>query len=423
MKKITALVTTFAIVYSLSACNNPPSEPFSESMSESEISPVSSSDNRTENASDSGASAASTSETSTANVSKAPSTDIAVLSESGDDIPEDKPPEVPIPDDFDICDYITDFDDVELMGCSYVSETSIPLADEAAVEKALDAYFDSEAYSEALELAVEAYHFENGELTEYDDSEDWLKLGYKPYIVRSETSELTFQPDIALSAKYKFDGENEESIVMLKVPLPMSEIAWSNHADYGIPVYISSDGDAYILYDACYQGCDYFKLLSYADGSIQVQFDFGHNQAGQKSVIYSFKNGAPKLELSGAPIGLYDGILMKGFGWDIFEPFLYDKKNGEFCGVAAVSPSRELAEIICSDKTVLSYVPDAWESYKKDRIQVIGGKYITFVTGIPWSDNTFIYNSADKCFERVEQSVTAANSLPEQITKSYNVRL
>lgn len=415
MKKITALFTVFALVFLLSACNNTPSELPSESTSDSGSS-VGTTSERT---------AESTSTVST--TSKASSTSSVTSTESStdtSDVPEDKPPEIPLPDDFDLCDYITDFDDVELMGCSYVDDTaSIPLADETAFELAIDAYMNSEYYSEALELAKEMYHFENGELTENDDSEGWLKLGYKPYIVQSETSELTFQPDIALSAKYKFNGENEESIVLLKVPLPMSEIAWSNHADYGIPVYISSGGEAYILYDACYQGCDYFKLLSYADGSIQVQFDFGHNQAGQRSAIYSFKNGAPKLELSGAPIGLYDGMLMKGFGWDIFEPFLYDKENGEFCGIAAVAPSRELAEIICSDKTVLSYVPDAWEIYKKDRMQIIGGKYITFATGIPWSDDTFIYNSADKCFERVEQPVSVANSLPEQITKSYNVRL
>ena len=415
MKKITALFTIFALIFLLSACNNTPSELPSESTADSGSSVGTTSDSTSESTS------------TVLSTSKASSTSSVTSTENNadtSDIPEDKPPEVPLPDYFDLCDYISGFDDVELMGCSYVADTvSIPLADETAIAKAIEAYLNSEAYSEALELANEMYHFENGELTENDDSEGWLKLGYKPYIVQSETSELTFQPDIALSAKYKFDGENEESIVLLKVPLPMSEIAWSNHADYGIPVYISSGGEAYILYDACYQGCDYFKLLSYADGSIQVQFDFGHNQAGQRSAIYSFKNGAPNLELSCVPIGVYDGMLMKGFGWDIFEPFLYDKENGEFCGIAAVAPSRELAEIICSDKTVLSYVPDAWEIYKKDRIQIIGGKYITFVTGIPWSDDTFIYNSADKCFERVEQPVSVANSLPEQITKSYNVKL
>lgn len=415
MKKITAFFTIFALFFTLSACNNTPSELPSESTEDSGSSVVSSSESADE----------STSTVST--TSKAPSTSSVTSTESSadtSDIPEDKPPDVPLPDDFDLCDYIPDFDDVELIGCSYVDDTaSIPFADETAVEKAIEAYMNSEMYSEALEAANERYHFENGELTENDDSEGWIKLGYKPYIVQSETSELIFQPDIVSRFKYKLDGENEESIVMLRVPLPMSMSDWSGHASFHIPVYINASGEAHILYDACCQDYSSVKLLSYTDGSVQVLFDFGHNQAGQRSAIYSFKNGAPKLELSGAPIGVYDGMLMKGFGWDIFEPFLYDKEHDEFCGVAAVTPSRELAEIICSDKTVLSYVPDAWEIYKKDRMQIIGGKYITFTTGIPWSDDTFIYNSADKCFERIEQPVTVANSLPEQITKSYNVRL
>lgn len=416
MKKITALFTVFALLLTLSACNNTPSELSSESSADSSSSVTST----TESTAESTSTTSSTSKAST--TSSIPAISTKSSTDDISDAPTEKAPEVPIPDDFDICDYITDFDDVELIGCSYVEDPTIPLADETAFAKAIEAYMNSEAYSEALERAKEMYHFENGELTENDDSEGWIKDGYKRYIVQSEMSELTFQPDIAASAKFKLDGKNEESIVLLKVPVPMSKVEWSNHADYGIPVYINTDGKTHILYDACNQGSNYFKLLSYTDGTIQVMFGFGHNQAGLRSAIYSFKNGAPKLELSGAPIGLYDGMLMKGFGWDIFEPFLYDKENGEFCGIAAVSPSRELAEIICSDKTVLSYVPDAWEMYQKDRIQIIGGKYITFTTGVPWSDNTFIYNSADKCFELVEP-VAATDTLPEQITRSYNVRL
>lgn len=415
MKKITALFTISALIFTLSACNNMSSELPSESTADSSSSVVSTSES----------SAESTSTVST--TSEASSTSSATSTESStdtSDIPEGKPPEVPLPDDFDLCDYITDFDDVELMGCSYVEDTaSIPLADETAIAMAVEAYMKSEMYSEALEQAKEMYHFENGELTENDDSEGWIKLGYKPYIVQSETSELTFQSDIVSSVKYRFDEENEESIVLLRVPLPQSLSDWSGHANFHIPVYINVSGEAHILYDACRQDYGSVNLLSYTDGTIQVLFDFGHNQSGQKSAIYSFGNGIPKLELSGVPIGVYDGMLMRGFGWDIFEPFLYDKENGEFCGVAAVSPSRELAEIICSDKTVLSYVPNAWEIYKKDWLQIIGGKYITFATGVPWSDDTFIYNSTYKCFERVEQPVTVANSLPEQITRSYNVRL
>lgn len=410
MKKITALFTVFALVLSLSACNNTPSELPSGSSEDSRSSVTSTTEST------------STSEVST--TGGAPVTSTQISTEDISDAPAEKAPEVPIPDDFDICDYIPDFDDVELVGCSVVEDPSIPLADETAFAKAVEAYMNSEMHSEALERAKEMYHFENGELTENDDSEGLIKIGYKRYIVQSETSELTFQPDIVASAKYKHDGENEESIVLLRVPLPESKSDWSGHANFHIPVYINADGEAHILYDACRQDYGTTKLLSYTDGSVQVLFNFGHNESGQRSAIYSFKDGKPKLELAGYPVSVYDGMIMGGYGWRFFEPFLYDKENGEFCGIAAVAPSRELAEIICSDKTVLSYVPDAWEMYQKDKIQIIGGKYITFTTGIPWNDNTFIYNSADKCFERVEP-VAVTDSLPEheQITKSYNVRL
>lgn len=421
MKKTTALFTIFAIICTFPACSNLSSELHSESTSGSRVSVTSNSDNIAESASDSGTSVTSNSD----NIAESTTASKATSTESGDVIPEDKPPEVPIPDDFAICDYITDFDDVELMGCSYVSETSIPLADETAVDRALDTYFDSVLYREAHETAVEMFHFENGELIENDDFDGmlWFRPDYKHYIIPDEMSELTFKPDIMSSYKFKFDRENEESLVLLRVPLPESCVDWSGHASFHIPVYVNANGDAQILYDVSSQDFGGMRLISYSDGTVHVLFNFGHNEASQRGAIYSFKDGKPKQELADSPVSLYNGMLMNGYGWRFFEPFLYDKENDEFCGVAAVSPSRELAEIICSDKTVLSYVPDAWESYKKDRIQVIGGKYITFVTGIPWSDNTFIYNSVDKCFERVEQSVTAANSLPEQITKSYNVRL
>ena len=102
---------------------------------------------------------------------------------------------------------------------------------------------------------------------------------------------------------------------------------------------------------------------------------------------------------------------------------MLDGESGEFCAVAAVPPSAELAEMICSDVIIRTYVPNAWEMYRNNRIQIIGGKYITFNTGMPWSDYTFIYNSGYKCFERVEPVSVTGSALPEQITKSYNIKL
>ena len=330
-----------------------------------------------------------------------------------------------LPDNFAINDYITDFDNAALMKCSYIDNYLIPLADEASVAKAVEVYKNSEFYKESLEMANEMFRFESGELVDNEASEMpvWLKYEYKDYIIYSETSEISFRYDVISSVKYVLDGENEESIVLLKVPLPLSKCDSSAHAGFHIPVYINADGDAHILYDACRQDYGTFELIAYMDGTVHALFGFGHNEGGQLGTVYSFKNGSPKLELSGCPISLYQGMLMGGFGWNTFEPFMLDGESGEFCAVAAVPPSAELAEILCSDKTISTYVPDAREMYRNGQIQIIGGKYVTFTTGMPWNDYTFIFNSEYKCFERVEPVSVTGSALPEQVTKSYNVKL
>lgn len=330
-----------------------------------------------------------------------------------------------LPDNFDLGSYITDFDNAALMRCSYINDILIPQADESAVAKAVEAYKSSEAYSEAIELANKMFRFENGELVENEaaDAPVWLKYGYRDYIIQSETSGIAFRYDIVSSVKYTLDGENEESIVLLMVPLPLSKTDSSAHAGFHIPVYVNANGEAHILYDACRQDYGLFKLIAYMDGTVHALFGFGHNEGGQLGAVYSFKNGTPKLELSGCPISLYQGMLMGGFGWNTFEPFMLDGESGEFCALKAVPPGEELAEIICSDLIIQTYLPNAWEMYKNNQIQIIGGKYVTFNTGMPWNDYTFVFNSVDKCFERVEPVSVTGSALPEQITKSYNVKL
>ncbi len=331
-----------------------------------------------------------------------------------------------LPDNFAISDYINGFDDASLMSCSYINDMLILQADDSAVEKAVEKYKDSEFYTEALELANEMFRFDNGELAETGtaDAPAWLGYEYKDYyIVQSETSGIDFRYDVVSSVRYTLDGENEESIVLLKVPLPLSKCDSSAHAGFHVPVYVNSDGEAHILYDVCRQDYGLFKLIAYSDGTVHALFGFGHNEGGQQGAVYSFKNGMPKPELSGCPISVYQGMLMGGFGWNTFEPFMLDGESGEFCAVAAVPPGAELAEMICSDVIIRTYVPNAWEMYRNNRIQIIGGKYITFNTGMPWSDYTFIYNSGYKCFERVEPVSVTGSALPEQITKSYNIKL
>lgn len=330
---------------------------------------------------------------------------------------------------FYIADYI-EFDDAQLSGCSFIEDISIPLADDAAVARAIGTYRSSELYGEALEFAETRFTLENGEPVMNSDpavNDDpeyplWLAYGYYDYLT-AEAGALDLRCDIVASVRYRLDGENEESIVVLRVPLPHSWMEWSGNSDFHVPVYVNADGDAKILYDVCSQDYSAFRLLRYTDGTVHAYFDFGHNESGHVSAIYAFKDGAAELKLSGCPVSVYRNMLLGGFGWDTFEPFLLDTESGEFCALAAVEPSAELAEILCSDKTVLTYVPNARELYESGSIQIIGGKYVTFATGALWSDNTFIYNNENRCFERVATVTVTGTALPDTIKGSYNVRV
>lgn len=342
---------------------------------------------------------------------------------------------IPLPEDFQLSDYITDFDEVAFSYCTVIGDSVFPQADEAVIAKAIETYKSSALYTEAIDGLKEIFSYENGELicsAEYTGSDPARAILSKEYITerayyidRSAAPEIALKPEVVQSCRAAFDGENEESLILLRTALPMSKQDWSGNYHYHVPVYVNADGEALILHDACRQDHGGFELLSYERYEpIHALFGFGHNQSGQRSALYSFKDGKPKLELSGCPLSVYQGMLLGGFGWVCWEPFLFDGENGAFCAVAAVTPSEELAKIICSDKTVLSYVPDAWEVYQKDWLQIIGGKYITFNTGVPWTDNTFIYNRSGKCFEHLDQPVSVLErDFPEQITKSYNINL
>lgn len=342
---------------------------------------------------------------------------------------------IPLPEGFQLSDYLPDFDEVAFSYCTIIDETTFPQADEAVIAKAIETYKSSALYTEAIDGLKEIFSYENGELicsAEYTGSDPVRAILSKEYIAerayfidQSAAPEIALKPEVVQSCRAAFDGENEESLIVLRTALPMSKQDWSGNYHYHIPIYVNADGEAQILYDACRQDHGGFKLLGYERyAPIHALFSFGHNQSGQRSALYSFQDGKPKLELWDRPLSVYQGLLLGGFGWECWEPFLFDGENGEFCAVEAVTPGKELARILCSDPTVLSYVPDAWEIYQKDWLQIVGGKYITFGTGIPWQDDTFIYNDSGKCFERIDQSVSVTGIwLPEQVTKSYNINL
>lgn len=343
---------------------------------------------------------------------------------SSESIPEAPPEEqeVKIPDDFKLADYITDFEDVDYSICSFVSELSFAQADDAAVAKAVEAYNGSPLYSEVVEELSEMYRYENGELVLNEEyKEHYRAYELERYIDKTAAPAVALKTDVLKTVK--LGSETLESLVLLRAALPMSCRRWSGTARCYIPVYVSEDGEAHILYEALDQDYGEFKLMYCDGGGLFAMFNFGHNESGQSGAIYSFKDGKPKLELSGCPFSIYRGILLGGYGWNCFEPYLYDNENGGFFALAAISPSEEPAELICSDNLVRALVPDAWEYCQKGRLQIIGGKYITFATGIPWKDATFIYNEHYKRFELTEPISVTNSPCAEGITRICNVKL
>ncbi len=341
--------------------------------------------------------------------------------ESASDIPEEGAFE--LPDDFSISDYITDFDDVEYASCSFVGDTAFPQADAAAVERAVETYKSSEMYAEAIDELNKIFHYENGGFVRNEGYEQsfYAEQVEKYYLDKSRAPE----PDIIITAVRSFsarlDGKNTGSVILLKTALPRwSWAEYSGNVNFHVPVFVNSAGEGQILYEARSQDYGMFKLLD-CSGTFHAVFGFGHNESGQDGAVYSFNDDTAMLAFSDYTVDTFDWILLGGYGWYSFEPLVFDKEKGEFCGIKGVAPSEELAKIICSDKIVLAYVPDAWERYKDGGLQIIGGKYVTFGSGIPWKAVTFVYNKSLKFFEHIEQSVMSTETF--ESVKYYNIKL
>lgn len=327
------------------------------------------------------------------------------------------------PDDFKVSDYITDFDEMELTSCSYVSDTTFPQADSAAVAKAVEVYKCSEMYMETVDELNKIFRYEDGAFVRNEGYEQsfYAEQVEKYYLDKSHAPEPNIIVTAVKSFSGKLDGKNTGSVILLKTALPRwSWAEYSGNVNFHIPIFVNSAGEGQIFNEACSQAYGTFELLD-CSGTFHALFNFGHNEGRQRSAIYSFKDDAAELSFSGGPVDVYEWILLGGYGWHSFEPFMFDKENGGFCGIKGVSPSEELAEIICSDKIVLAYVPDARERYRDGSLQIVGGKYITFGSGIPWDAITFVYNKSYKVFERIEQSVMSTETF--ELEKYYNVKL
>lgn len=292
-----------------------------------------------------------------------------------------QPAPVPIPENFAISNYITDFDPMQPAFYTLFEDSDYQIYDEAANNAAVEAYKNSFYYENALEDIKSLFHYEDGVLTPNEENWGMLFLDTYQYLT---SPEFEIAPKAAEGFKGKFDGVNEEYLIILYVPLPPACLAWSGTADFFVPVYVNARGEAFILDDVCHQSHSGFECVYYDNsGVIHAVFNFGHNEGGKTSAVYSFANGSPKLELL-----LYGHIeIMEGFkqdglflcyGWYTYAPFFWNEEISEYCAVNGVAPDKELAEIICTNEKILEKVPDAAEQWENGEMWIIGGKYITF---------------------------------------------
>ncbi|MCM1578935.1 MAG: hypothetical protein NC078_09075 [Ruminococcus sp.] len=291
------------------------------------------------------------------------------------------------------------FDDISLLSFAALDSED---PDPAALEAAIAAYRQSEYYREALERAKEMVYYEDGEFFAAEE-ENWLAGASVNYVYLNDEGEMDIQAHSVYSRRAKFDGENEETLILLQVLLPDCLFEWSGNASAHIPVYVNSKGEAVILSGICSQDYEDCFVLSYENGKSHAVFNFGHNMGGMKTAVYSFENGEPICELAFwghtelhedmNVISVYNAAYMHTL-------FFYDPESGRYSGLKKVRPTAEQAAALSESGIVSERISDPYQLYKEGRLVVTGGKYFTFLC-----DNGYTYKFDGENFEESDMTV------------------
>ncbi len=281
-----------------------------------------------------------------------------------------------------LSDYVSDFDDVEPVGFE-LSVLDGNLCDDSIVDKAIQAYENTEYYAEALEGARKYFAVENGELTavpsEYSDG--YTAGEILKHLCVNESGELDINTKGYLSFTDKLDGQNEESIVVLDTLLPHSFVEYSGTEDFSPIVYINKDGEATVVEQLSRQTLQKITRIKFDDGTIHLMVESGHTTGTQRSIVFSFEDGTPKEEIQ---LGY-----MSGENLYFLHNFQYYSENysniffrdGEqYCTVSGVKPSKAISDMLCADENVLAEIPDAAKEIAEGNVYVFGGKYVSFET-------------------------------------------
>ncbi len=277
----------------------------------------------------------------------------------------------PIPEMLSLADYAGEFDDAEPLQYSvydslYSYEYEVP---QSAEKAALDAVLSSEYIRIVTEEAKKMFDYKDGVYSYIAEEESFLTDTYIEYL----GEDYQIEPRLVMTRNAKFDGENTEYIFIYAIPLHYDFLEWSGTTKFFIPVYVNAKGDATLLEAAAQQTLYRPALLRYSDGVIHTAFTSGHTAGTSYFVIYSFKDGKPKLETEGCGLSFDStgGTMLFNDHSGFFghgNLFFRDGKRDCYCGVAGVPVSDELKRIVMENNDI---------SDENEVGEIFGGKYIS----------------------------------------------
>ncbi len=277
-----------------------------------------------------------------------------------------------LPQSIDLSEYIDSFDEAEPLQYSvydslYSYEYEVP---QSAEKAALDAVLSSEYVRIVTEEAKKMFDYKDGVYSYIAEEESFLTDTYFEYLGEN----YQIEPRLVMTRNAKFDGENTEYIFIYAIPLHYDFLEWSGTTEFFIPVYVNSNGEAFLLEAAAQQTLYKPDLLRYSDGVIHAAFTSGHTAGTSYFVIYSFKDGKPKLETEGCGLSFEPtgGTMIFNDHSGFFghgNLFFRDGKRDCYCGISGVPASAELKRILLENGCI---------SDENDACEVFGGKYISF---------------------------------------------
>lgn len=296
-----------------------------------------------------------------------------------------------------------DFEDVETIGYEEVDLEISNIEAEINADKinteilniAIEAYRDSDYFDLAVENAKNEYALISKQIDEASQENgmsNYVLSIYESFLNEKSADEYDFYPRLYAYYSFPFDSENEETVLILETPY--SERQSSLYYTTYIPIYVNTDGEAFILDDAVTAASYEAYLIKFTDGTIHFVMYNRHSEGTKKASVYSVKNGKPALKMSTSVfVGFGGKFFQTYYNWGAARTVYYwNPTTEEYCLINNEYPDEEFAQLLCNDDNILKYVPNAWEEYQNGNVCIVGGKYISFTQGITfkYDGNNFI---------------------------------